>query len=129
MLNGAPSPASTLISAMPAAREIVVGAEFCARRLGADVEHVDDAAPLAFLHLRPNQPRQPYGRKQFLIEIGLQDFVGEIFERAGARRAGIVDDNVDLAERLHRLVIDALHVVGDTDIALRARRSCPLRLS
>ena len=67
----------------------------------------------ALLHLRPDQPRQPDRGEQLLVEIGLQDFVGRFLERAGARGAGVVDHDVDLAEGLHRLVIDALDLVGD----------------
>jgi len=86
--------------------------------LGANGQHVDDPAPLARFHLRPHQPGHAHGREQFLVEIGLQDFIGEIFERACARGTGIVNQNVDLAERLHRLVIGALDVARDADIAL-----------
>ena len=35
-----------------------------ARRLGADVEHVDDTAPAPLLHLRPDEPREADGAEQ-----------------------------------------------------------------
>ena len=91
-----------------------------ARRLGADVEHIDDAAPAALLHLRPRQPRQPDGGEQLLVQVVLQEFVGQLFKRAGGRRAGIVHDDVDLAERLHYFVVGTLDVSGERHVALDA---------
>src|SRR5262249_25493714 len=105
-LCGAPSCESTLVSAMPAARVIEVGA----LPLGADMEHVDAAAPPALLHLRPPQPRQPDGGEQLLVQVLLQEFVGQLFERAGGRRAGIVHEDVDLTERLHYFVVGTLDI-------------------
>ena len=115
---GPPSPASALVSAMPAARETEVGMLAGTRRLGADVEHVDDAAPAPLLHLRPHQADQADRGEQLLVKILLQDLVGERLELAVARGAGIVDDDVDLAERAHGLVVDALHVGRVPDVAL-----------
>ncbi len=63
------------------AREIVVGALSGTRRLRADVEHVDDAAPAPLLHLRPDQAREPHGREQLLVEVVMQDLVGQRLER------------------------------------------------
>ena len=48
---------------------------------------------------------------------------------AGARGAGIVDDDVDLAERLHRLVVGAPDVGRAGDVALDARRRLPRALA
>src|SRR3954467_8925503 len=100
----------------------------CARRLGADIERVDDPAPAPLLHLRPYQPRQPDGGEQLLVEVVAPDLVGDVLERAGARGPGIVHDDVDLAERRHRFVVGALDVGGDADVprnggdlSLRAR--------
>jgi hypothetical protein len=42
------------------------------------------------------------------------------FESAGARGAGIVHQDVDLAERPHRLLIRALQVGGNGDVARNA---------
>jgi hypothetical protein len=100
-----------------------------ARRLGADVEHVDDAAPAPLLHLRPGEPSEPDRTEQLEIEILLHHLVGQRLERRRVRGAGIVDHDVDLAERLHRLVIGALDVgcirhvcrdAGDLDLRLAA---------
>src|SRR5262245_46525302 len=117
-LCGAPSPASTLVNARPAARVIEVGALRARGALGADIERVDDAPPAPRLHLRPGEPRQPDRREQLLIEILAPDVVGDLLERTGARGAGIVHDDVDLAERLHGLVIGPLDIRGNGDVAL-----------
>ena len=91
-----------------------------ARRLGADIEDIDDLPPAPFLHLRPNEPRQPDRRKQLLVEVVLQEFIRQLLERAGGGGAGIVHDDVDLAQRLHRFVVGTPDVGGDRDIALDA---------
>src|SRR4030088_2984729 len=103
-LCGAPSCDSTLVSAMPAAGG-GWGAPPPARPLGADIEDIDDAPPAPLFHLRPDEPRQPDRREQFLVEVVLQEFVGQLLERAGGGGAGIVHDDVDLAQRLHRFVV------------------------
>ena len=117
MLCGAPSCESTLVSAMPAAREIEVGALPPRGAL---------APMLSTLMTRPHLRSFICGQtsrvirmrgEQLLVEVVAPDLVGQIFERAGARRAGIVDDDVDLAERLHRLVVDTLDVGSLGDVA------------
>ena len=76
---------STLVNAMPAARVIEVGALPRARRLGADIEHVDDPAPAPLLHLRPDQPRQPDGGEQLLVEVVAASTSSVIFSNAPVR--------------------------------------------
>ena len=98
ILCGPPSPAITLVSAMPAARDTEVGVEAGGGALARGIEHVDDAAPFALFHARPHQPAEADRGKQFEVEILLPHLVGHRFERHRARRAGIVDENVDLAE-------------------------------
>ena len=87
-----------------------------ARRLGADVEHVDDAAPAPLLHLRRDQTNHADRREQLLLKVVMQDLVGELLERRGARGAGVVDQDVDLAEAFHRLVIGARDIGRDPDV-------------
>ena len=105
---------------MPAARDTEVGALFGRARLGADIEHVDDAAPAPLLHLRHDQTDQADGGEQFLLDVVVQDVVGQLLERHGARRAGVVDDDVDLAERIHHLAVGALDVRGLADVGRNA---------
>ena len=101
---------------------------FGARRLGADVEHVDDAAPAPLLHLRRDQADQADRGEQLVLEILLHDLVGQLLERAVARGAGVVDDDVDLAERLHHLVVGALDVGRGADVGLHADHLLPFAL-
>ena len=95
------------------------------RRLRADVEDADDAAPFALFHLREEQAAKADLRKQFQVEIGLPLLVGQLLGRAAGRLAGIVDKDVDLAELGHHPVIGRLdrrhfgHVAAD-------RRDLPL---
>jgi hypothetical protein len=91
-----------------------------ARRLGTDIEHVDDTAPAPLLHLRPNQSDESDRRKQLLVEILLQDLIGELLERSGAGSAGVVDDDIDLAERLRRLAVCPLDLARKRDVGLDA---------
>jgi hypothetical protein len=116
-----------LVKASPAARVIEVGA-LRARRLGADIERVDHPAPAPLLHLRPHQSRQPDGGEQLLVEVVAPHLVGDLLERPGTRGAGVVHDDVDLAQRRHGFVVGALDVGGDADVtcnrghaSLRAR--------
>ncbi len=97
-LCGAPSPASTLVSAMPAARDTAVGA-LAGRGALAPI--------LSTLMMRPQRRSFMPGsarrasriaREQLEVEIVLPDRVGDLLELAGLRRAGIVDEDVDLAE-------------------------------
>jgi len=60
------------------------------RRLGADIEHVDDAPPFLRFHVWPGETREADGGEQFLIKIALPNIVGDVLEGAIARRAGIV---------------------------------------
>ena len=90
------------------------------RRLGPDVENVDHPPPPPFLHLRPHQPGEPDRSEQFQIEILAPDLVGDILEGAGARGAGIVHNDVDLAERLHCRSVSALQVGSIGHVALQA---------
>ncbi len=105
---------------MPAAREIEVGALPPRGAL---------APMLSTLMMRPQRRSFICGQtsrvkrmrgEQLLVEVVLQDLVGQLLERAGRGGAGVVDDDVDLAERLHRLVVDALDVGGLGDVALHA---------
>src|SRR5262245_9817520 len=96
------------------------------RRLGPDVEHVDDPPPAAVLHLRPDQPRQPDRGEQFLIEVLPPDLLGDLLERAGARFAGIVHHDVDLAQRRHGFVVGAADIGRDRHVALH-RNDAPAR--
>jgi len=69
-LNGPPSPASTLVSAMPAARGHSGRRAARARRLGADIERVDDAPPSAAPFIcGPDQAGHPDGGEQLLVKI------------------------------------------------------------
>ena len=97
-------------------------------RLRADIEHGDDAAPAALLHLREDQAAKADLSEQLQVEIGLPHLVGDRFRRAARRLPGIVDKDVDLAEGRHRLVIGAPDVGGLGDVAadrdhLAARRA------
>ena len=97
---------------MPAAREIVVGAlpsrGALAPMLSTLMTRPQRCAPSS----GPGEPRQPDGGEHFLIDILTPDLVGDLLERAVARGAGIVDDDVDLAEGLCGLVVDTLDVGG-----------------
>ena len=64
-----------------------------------------------------DQPRQPDRGEQLLIEVVLQEFVGQLLEWPGCRRAGIVHDDVDLAERLHGVVVSPANIGGNSDVA------------
>src|SRR5262249_37508711 len=88
-----------------------------ARRLGADVEHVDDAAPAPFLHPRPGKPGEPDGGEQLLVEVLAPDLVADLLEGAVARGAGIVNPDVDVAEGPGGSLVDALDVGRDADVA------------
>ena len=124
-LCGAPSLASTLVSARPAARDIEVGTLSARGAL---------APMLSTLMMRPQRRSFICGEARrmsrmaansFCSRSQLQHFVGELLERTGARRAGVVDEDVDLAERPHRLVIAALEVGGDPDVGLHAGDARP----
>ena len=52
------------------------------------------------------------GGKEFLIEVLLHGLVRQILELTGSRRPGIVDDDIDLAQREHDLVVGSLHPGG-----------------
>ncbi len=69
-----------------------------AGRLGADVEDADDPAPFALLHLRHQDAAEADLREQFQIEIGLPLLVGDGLRRPARRLAGVVDEDIDLAE-------------------------------
>src|SRR6202043_3994325 len=69
-----------------------------ARRLGADVEDADDAAPFALLHLREDEPAEADLREQFEVQVGLPHLIGDRLRRPARRLPGIVDEDVDLAE-------------------------------
>ena len=88
------------------------------RRLGVGVEHVDDAAPFARLHARPDQPGEADRGKQFEVEVFLPGFVGDVLERHRPRRAGVVDEDVDRAE----IGGDLLMRLGNVGSLRRRRR-------
>ena len=117
MLCGPPSFAIALVSAMPAARDTEVGRRCGRRRLGADVQHVDDAAPFARLHARPDQPAEADRGEQFEVEVFLPDLVGHGLERHRARGSGIVDEDVDRAEIGDDLVVGFGNIGGLRDVA------------
>ncbi len=56
------------------------------------------SAPFAPLHAVPDQPAESDRSKQLQIEVLLPGFVADIFECHRARRSGVVDEHVDLAE-------------------------------
>ena len=114
---------------MPAARDTEVGMLFGRGAL---------APMLSTLMMRPQRRSFICGATRrirrtaansFCSMSPMQDFVGHLLERHGARGAGVVDDDVDLAERLHHLVVGALDVGGDADVGLHADDAAPWRSS
>src|SRR5918911_603707 len=77
------------------------------RRLGADVQDVDDAAPAPLLHLRPDQARESDGGEELQIEVLAPDLVRDLLEGQRSGRAGVVDQDIDLAEAVHDGVVAA----------------------
>ena len=70
----------------------------------------NDAAPVPGPHGRQAQARQPDGRHQVELECALPIVVGEGVEHAGLWPAGVVEDDVDAAERVDGGFDDALQV-------------------
>ena len=83
---------------MPAARDTEVGAELPAGALGKRIQHVDDPAPIALLHARPDQPAETDRREQIQVEVLLPGLVADVLERHRSRGSGIVDEHVDPAQ-------------------------------
>ena len=115
-LCGAPSPASTLVSAMPAARVTEVGALVACGRLGADVEDIDDAAPAPRLHAGKGLPAEPDRREQLEVDVVLPHLVADLQEGAALRGAGVVDEHVDLAERRLGLLVGLAAALRRADV-------------
>src|SRR5689334_3032813 len=96
-LWGAPSPANTLVKAMPAARVTAVGAPLAGGAL---------APVLSTLLMRPqrrcfipgNAARQSRIAANSLRSMSCCQSIRKALERAPLRGAGIVDENVDLTE-------------------------------
>ena len=107
MLCSPPSPAITLVSAIPAARDTEVGVDPAAGALAKVLSTLMMRPHLRFLHARPDQAAEADRREQFQIEILLPDLVGHVLERHRARGAGIVDENIDLAEIRDDLAVGA----------------------
>jgi len=79
MLCGAPSIERSFVSAMRL--HAIWWSARCRRAaLGADVEHIDDAAPTPLLHLRPDQAREPDRGEQLLVQVLAPDLVGDRLE-------------------------------------------------
>ena len=97
------------------------------RRLRAGVQHVDDAAPFALLHPRPDQAREADRGEQLQVEVVLPDLVGDLLRGHRPRLAGVVDQDVDLAERLDDAVEGLRDVVGLRHVALERRDLAALR--
>ena len=121
---------------MPAARVTERRRAGGLRGLGADVEDVDDAAPAARLHAGERQPAQPDGGEQLEVDVVLPQLVGDLLEGPALRGAGVVDEHVDLAERLVRRLVGLAAPVRRADVGgngdhlgvLRRRRDLGPRL-
>ena len=105
------------------------------RCLGAGVQDVDDAAPLALAHLRHQFTGEANRAEQLEVDVGLPDLVGNLREIGTLRRTRIVDENVDLSQLGKRrpagggAAFGGCHVGGDGhDLAAALRRKGALRL-
>src|SRR5215467_8872216 len=119
-LCGAPSCESTLVSAMPAARVIEVGALPPRGAL---------APMLSTLMMRPQRRSFICGHTSRVSRMAANSFWSKSCCRNSsvsfsnepvARRAGIVHEDVDLAERLHYFVVGTLDIGGARHVALDA---------
>ena len=96
-------------------------------RLGADIQHIDDAAPFAVPHGRQRQAAKPDGGEKLQVQIILPKRVRYLQEPTALRCAGIIDQDIHLAEALHRRGIGrftpfrSADIGGDSD-HLGARR-------
>jgi hypothetical protein len=97
------------------------------RRLGTDIEHIDDAPPSTLFHSRPRQPDQADRGEQLKIDILLPLRVGDAFEGVGVRGPGIVHQDVDAAEGVRHPrkggldIVSAPHVASDGEDLARPR--------
>ena len=78
----------------------VLAASAGRRALAGGRGDVDDAAPAALGHRRERLAHQPHRRHHVELPGGVPVVVGHVVEVAPRRRAGVVDDHVDLAEAL-----------------------------
>ncbi len=71
--------------------------------------------------MRPGEPDQPDGSEELEVDVLLPLGIGDGLERMGVGSAGIVHQDVDMAERLRdpgkscRDVLGAPHVAGDRE--------------
>ena len=65
----------------------------------------------------PHEAREPDRGEELEVEVRLPDLVGDSLEGEGLRLAGVVHQDVDLADRLHHLRVGALQVGGRGDVA------------
>ena len=114
---GAPSPASIFISAMPAARDTAVGAPFARGAL---------APRFSTLMMRPHLRSFMPGHTRRHRRIAPNSFSSRsscqissviLLGRHGARGAGVVDQDIDLAERLDHVGECLLDVIGLRHVA------------
>jgi len=72
------------------------------RGLCTGIEDIDDAAPASRLHARKSLAAEPDRGQQLQVDVMLPDLVGDLDEGPTLRCAGVVDEHVDVAERLVR---------------------------
>ncbi len=84
--------------------------------------HVHEAATAALGHDRPRRPAHVERAAQLRVDHRVELRLGELGERRHAHLAGVVDDDVDGAERVERGVDDGAPTLGRRDgVAVRDR--------
>ena len=85
-------------------------------RLGADIQHIDDTPPFAVPHGGQCQPTEADRGKQLEVQIILPKRVRYFQEAAALRCAGIIDQDIHLAEALHRRRISRFAALSGANI-------------
>ena len=94
-----------------------------------DRRHVDDPAPLALLHVRPDRLGAVEAAREVDAQVALPEVGVLVVELADVvERAGVVDQDVDRAELLDDAVDRLLHLVAVGDVALDRGRAAAERL-
>ena len=83
----------------------------------------DDAAALARLEVGEAEVEEPDGRHEEDLDRMLERLGRDRGRGAGRRAAGVPDEHVDAAERLHGRLDRALEILGDRDVAADGERS------